>query len=268
MNPDRWLKKWLPSLFLRVSLLIQVLVWPVYGFVLRDYAALPILLVSHHVLVFLLCLNPRTSLMGINRCRIDQVQGEPPSLLLTFDDGPDPQSTPEVLAILDHFQVKAIFFCIAERAQAYPDLVREILARGHQIGNHSLRHETTFAFKGPQSLGLDLIESQRILETLSSRQVLWFRPPFGIRNPWMTGVLQQHNLRLMSWTRRGYDGVISDIQKIQNNILQEIRPGDIILMHDGRSLKAGPVAHLLLPDLLTSLKDRGFTIHDPALIKT
>jgi peptidoglycan/xylan/chitin deacetylase (PgdA/CDA1 family) len=261
-----WLTRWLPSAFLRFSLLIQIVFWPAYFLVLNDYAILPMLLLGHHVLIFLLCLHPRNSLIGVNQSRIEQAQGEPPSLLLSFDDGPDPQSTPEVLAILDQFKVKALFFCIAERAQAYPDLIGEILARGHQIGNHSLRHETTFAFKGPRALAFDLVESQRILEALSGRQILWFRPPFGIRNPWMHGVLQQHNLKLMSWTRRGYDGVISDIQKILNHILKEIGPGDIILMHDGRSLKERPVAHLVLPELLTTLEAQGFKIKDPAFI--
>ena len=266
MDGNPWLTRWLPSPFLRFSLLIQVVFWPAYVFVLRDHVVLPLLLVGHHVLIFLLCLHPRTSLIGFNQSKIVQLQGEPPSVLLSFDDGPDPQSTPEILAILDQYKVKALFFCIAERAQAYPDLTREILARGHQIGNHSLRHETTFAFKGPKALTHDLLESQRILETLSGRPVLWFRPPFGIRNPWMHGVLQQHNLKVMSWTRRGYDGVISDIQKILTRILKGIRPGDIILMHDGRSLKERPVAHLVLPELLRILEARGFTIKDPALI--
>ena len=101
---------------------------------------------------------------------------------LTFDDGPDPATTPHLLRLLAAHDVPATFFVVGQRAAAYPELIRAILDGGHTIGNHSFRHDSLVAFRGPEKIAAEILTAQRVLEGLGVTPMV-FRPPVGITYP-------------------------------------------------------------------------------------
>jgi peptidoglycan/xylan/chitin deacetylase (PgdA/CDA1 family) len=105
-----------------------------------------------------------------------------PVVALTFDDGPDPITTPLLLERLAAHQAPATFFVTGRRAAAYPELIQAILAAGHTIGNHSFSHDSLVAFKGRRRIFTEIAETQRILREMGVTPML-FRPPVGITYP-------------------------------------------------------------------------------------
>ncbi|MDN5870833.1 MAG: polysaccharide deacetylase family protein, partial [Nitrococcus sp.] len=167
-----------------------------------------IVLAANHTLLMLAGLCPRSRLLGPNLTRLPE--NGPPAVALTFDDGPDPEVTPEVLRLLAEHGARATFFCIGARAEAHPKLVRAIAAAGHRVGNHSQRHLVRFALLGPWAMAREIGHAQQILAALGDEAPHYFRAPAGIRNPFTGMVLAHLGLRLVSWTRRGFDTVTRD----------------------------------------------------------
>ncbi len=259
-------KSWFPSPFLRGSVVFQVAGWPLALSGTMESPWLYEALLGNHLLVFAASLRPQDTWLGPNLVRLPrscQVRGE---IALTFDDGPDPEVTPWVLDTLDRYQAKASFFCIAERARRHPDLVREMAARGHPVENHSDRHGNLFALQGPRALYDELRRAQDTLSGLTGRAPSFFRAPFGIRNPWVVPVLDRLGLRLVSWTRRGYDAVLGDSAMVTTLLVRNLCGGDIVLLHDGscaRNRRGEPVIKEVLPRLLDEVTRLG--LH-PALL--
>ena len=249
---SKW-QRWLPSPFLRGSVLFQLAGWPLALSGAMPSSCLLEALLLNHLLVFAAGLRPQDTWLGPNLVRLPQFSRVRGEVALTFDDGPDPEVTPWVLDMLDRHHAKATFFCIAERARRYRGLVHEIAARGHRVENHSDRHGTLFALQGPRALYEDLSRAQDTLSELTGRTPSFFRAPFGIRNPWVIPVLGRLNLRLVSWTRRGYDAVLGNSEIVTRLLLRNLCGGDILLLHDGscaRDRQGQPVVKEVLPRLL------------------
>lgn len=242
---------WLPSPFLRGSALFQLAGWPLAYWAGSTLPGLTELLLMNHALITLASLWPQSPLLGPNLVRLPKAErGE---IALTFDDGPDPVVTPWVLDLLDHYGATASFFCIGERARRYPDLVREIGARGHRVENHGYSHRWNFALRGVAAIREELRRAQDTLTELAVRPPVFFRAPFGIRNPWIEPLLRPLGLRLASWSRRGYDGALGDPDLVTALLLRGLRRGDIVLLHDGgcaRDRNGRPVVIAVLPRLL------------------
>ena len=192
--------------------------------------------------------RPRSQLLGPNLTRLPSARN---IVSLTFDDGPHPQVTPHVLDLLDRHGAKASFFCVAERAAAHPELVKEILRRGHGVENHSLRHSNAFAFYGLVRLRRDVESAQSILGGIAGKRPSFFRAPIGLRSPFLDPVLARCGLRYVSWTRRGFDGIDTDAARVLRRLVAGLAPGDILLLHDSR-----PVVLAVLPQLLEQLTAR------------
>ena len=154
---------------------------PLAGFSLALHGALAIALVvspaawpwiiavvaANHALLTAAVFMPRTQLLGPNVNRLPEAAARRREVALTFDDGPDPQNTPQILAWLDRHGAKASFFCVGEKAAAHPEIVREIAQRGHSVENHSYRHSNAFACFG---IGRTTREvEQELLARLSDR---------------------------------------------------------------------------------------------------
>jgi peptidoglycan/xylan/chitin deacetylase (PgdA/CDA1 family) len=203
-------------------------------------------------------LLPRCSLLGPNLVRLPgDTDGR---VALTFDDGPDPSVTPRVLDLLDRHGAKASFFCIGRLVLAHPGLAREIHERGHRVENHSFRHSNAFAFQGPARLRAEIQRAQDAIGSSLGRAPLLFRAPAGIRNPWLDPVLARLGLRLVSWTRRGFDTVTAAPQRVTARLVRGLAGGDILLLHDGscaRDASGRPVVLQALPELLHELERRG-----------
>ena len=214
-------------------------------------------LLADHALLVAGGLAPRSRLLGPNLARLVT---EEPVVALTFDDGPDPDVTPRVLAALDRRGATASFFCIGERAARHPELVGEIARAGHTVENHSYRHRNHFFVLGPSALRSEVERTQRVLSEASGRPPAYFRAPAGIRGPLLEPVLARAGLRLTSWTRRGFDTVSRDPRRIAARLLRRLAPGDIVVLHDGsasRDRAGRPVALDALDLVLDGLRRHG-----------
>ena len=150
---------------------------------------------------------------------------------LTFDDGPSPASTPILLDLLARYKLVATFFVVGQQAAEYPELIAAILAQGHSIGNHSLRHDPLLMARTPRTLREDIRRTQEILTQQGVRPLV-FRPPAGVTNPRLKSVLAQENLIAVAFNCRACDGGNRFIRNLAGRILRRLRPGDIIMLHD------------------------------------
>lgn len=156
------------------------------------------------------------------------------ALYLTFDDGPDPRGTPKVLDLLSEFGARATFFLIGDRAKRYPALVREILARGHAIGNHSPDHRYATYFSGRERLGEWIERGEREIAEVAGRPTVGFRPPAGVRTPELVRAARTIGTPLVLWQTRFYDSVFAPKPERLTGSLARARSGDIVLLHDSQ----------------------------------
>jgi peptidoglycan/xylan/chitin deacetylase (PgdA/CDA1 family) len=203
---------------------------------------------------------PRSSLLGPNWVSLPEAAASRGEIAITIDDGPDPEVTPRVLDILEEHGAKASFFCIGARAARYPELCREIVARGHAVENHSQGHLHYFALLGPRGIARELQAAQDTLADITGQLPRFFRAVAGLRNPFLDPVLSHLDLQLASWTRRGFDTRDGDPDSVAAKLLHGLGAGDILLFHDGnaaRSAAGEPVILKVLPTLLQAATAAG-----------
>ena len=176
---------------------------------------------------------------------------------LTFDDGPDPEVTPRLLDLLDRHSVSATFFVTGERAARHPSIIRDILSRGHAIGNHSYHHFPFLMLKGIRTLRREIESTQSLLAGFGIVP-LAFRPPVGITNPLLRRVLLEQGMYCVNYSCRARDIGNRRIGRISGNVLTSVSPGDIIALHDIAPPRAGKERLLAeFDDLLRGLKEKG-----------
>ncbi len=217
-------------------------------------------LVANHALLTAAGLWPRSTLLGANMRYLSPKACAAGQVAITIDDGPHPQVTPVVLDILDAANAKASFFCVGRSIEAYPQLAREIVMRGHDIENHSYTHPHHFSLMGINALKTEISKAQNAIFQTTGYTPKYFRAPAGLRSPLLDPVLQDLNLKLVSWTRRGFDTVTQDADKVRERLEHTLKAGDILLLHDGNcamSLRGQPVVLEVLPKLLDKLKNSG-----------
>ena len=248
------------SLLLRLSLLLHAAMALALAVQPSAWRWVVAVFLANHLLLSLAGLWPRSTWLGRNWSRLPAASAARAEIALTIDDGPDPEVTPAVLDMLDRLQVKATFFCIGEKVRRHPALCREIVARGHDVQNHSERHRHNFAMLGPRGYRRELQAAQDSIAAITGRRPQFFRAPAGLRNPFLGPVLERMDLRLASWTRRGYDTRSGDAAVVSRRLLPALRPGAILLMHDGncaRSAAGVPVILDVLPGLVRQASASG-----------
>lgn len=252
--------QWIPTRTVRLSIwlhafaILTLIVCPGWW-----YWTLATLL-GNHLLLLAFGVSPRSKLLGPNLVTLPRQSRENGFVALTFDDGPDPHVTPLVLDLLDVHNAKASFFCIAQRAIAHPEIVQDIVRRGHSVENHSYRHSNAFALYLPASLTREIAEAQSVIESITGRTPQFFRAPMGLRSPLLDPVLARSALRFVSWTRRGLDSVSGRPATVLRRLTHRLAGGDVILLHDGscaRTRDGDPVVLVVLPLLLDQLVDHG-----------
>jgi len=154
-----------------------------------------------------------------------------PHVLLTFDDGPNPQTTPIVLDLLKEYKVTAIFFVIGTKAKSENELIRRIMDEGHFIGNHTFSHHPMFALLNGAKVEKEIVELNNLLINQGIQTNL-FRPPIGYSNPIIARVVNKLSLNIIGWNKRSYDTVIRNPKKLAKRLLFLAKPGSIILLHD------------------------------------
>lgn len=214
---------------------------------------------ANHLLLGAAGLWPRSRLIGANLVRLPPASARAAEVALTFDDGPHPQVTPAVLDLLDNFGAKASFFCVGQLVTTHPDLVRDILRRGHSVENHTQHHPKGFSCYGPGALRREITAAQAAIEAVGGHP-RWFRAPMGLRSPLLDPVLARLGLRYASWTRRGYDAVDGDAAAVLTRLTSGLGAGSVLLLHDGcyaRTPSGQPVVLAVLPELLKHLAGLG-----------
>jgi peptidoglycan/xylan/chitin deacetylase (PgdA/CDA1 family) len=207
--------------------------------------------------------NPRSQLFGPTI----HATVSPRKLAITFDDGPNPKITPELLKLLGRYQVRATFFVIGRFARECPELVREIADRGHAIGNHTETHANLFWCRPPQ-IRAEIARCNEALVSITGEAPKCFRPPWGMRNPWVISNAAAVGLQTAMWTQlpgdwRGKpaEWLIPRMEPIaeraQNPHVAKGKSataaGDILCLHDGdyrflngdRSATLGALEHWL-----------------------
>jgi len=153
------------------------------------------------------------------------------AVALTFDDGPNPQTTPELLRLLKKHQVAGTFFVNGRKAGLYPHLIEEILSHGHCVANHSFNHDVFMAFRSRQTVIRDIEAVQEVLRRHGITP-LAFRPPAGITGPRLREVLQSKGMFAVNFSCRARDGGNRWLRHLSQKILRRLRPDDIVLLHD------------------------------------
>lgn len=153
------------------------------------------------------------------------------AVALTFDDGPDPQTTPKLLRLLKKHRVAGTFFVNGRKAGLYPHLIVEILSLGHCVANHSYNHDVFIAFRSQQTVMRDI---EAVQEALRRHGIapLAFRPPAGITGPRLREALQTKGMFAVNFSCRARDGGNRWLRHLSQKILRRVRPDDIVLLHD------------------------------------
>ncbi|MCB2149412.1 MAG: polysaccharide deacetylase family protein [Deltaproteobacteria bacterium] len=154
-----------------------------------------------------------------------------PMVAITFDDGPDPATTPLLLDLLAKYRIPATFFVIGLRAAQYPQLIRQIISQGHTVGNHSFHHNRYRMFWQPALLAREIANTQMALLQLGVIPVA-FRPPVGITTPAMGKVLAANRLYAVNFSCRAFDRGNRRIDRLAEKILSHVKADDIVLLHD------------------------------------
>ena len=252
--------QWHSAPLIRASLALHVLALAALVAAHGLWPWILMLVVADHLLVVGVGLWPRSRWLGPNWTQLPAAAAARREIALTIDDGPDPLVTPKVLGMLDQYACHATFFCIGQQAQRHPDLCREILRRGHAIENHSQRHSHRFSVLGPRALARELQVSQDTLTRICGQRPLFFRAPAGLRNMFLQPELARLGLRLASWSARGFDTRVCDAERVKSRLLQGMRPGAILLMHDGHAARTAqdvPVILEVLPAVLEAASAAG-----------
>jgi len=171
------------------------------------------------------------------------------NILLTFDDGPHPHYTPQILNLLDIYKVKAIFFVIGEQAEKYPYLLKEIVDKGHIIGNHSYSHAKAFDLFSMGQLLADVQKANKAIKSCGITTPKYFRPPFGITNPRIAKLVKESGMKSVGWSFRSFDTTKQTNTKIIQRIKSQVKGGDILLFHD-RVERTIEILEIALPWLI------------------
>jgi peptidoglycan/xylan/chitin deacetylase (PgdA/CDA1 family) len=239
---------------LHAALLPALAIWP------AEWTWILTMLLGDHLVIGGAGMVPRSRALGPNLTRLPVQSPTDRFVVLTFDDGPDPDVTPRVLDLLDRHDAKASFFCIGRRAARHPEIVREIARRGHSVENHSDRHPMAFAAYPPWALRREVDRAQATLTAITGRAPRFFRAPAGLRGPLLEPVLAHAGLHYASWRRRGFDQIGGDAETVLRRIMRDLRMGDIVMLHDtadARMSGGTPIVLEVLSRLLGLIGDTG-----------
>ena len=158
-----------------------------------------------------------------------------PEVLITFDDGPNPNTTDIILKELNNQKIKTIFFCVGENLEKYESLAKEILSEGHEIGNHTFNHKRIYREKRSEVI-TTIQKVQNIGREKLNYQIKYFRPPYGNFDLRTTGILKQFNLQNVMWSLLTYD-YKNDINIVKFAVSKYLENNSIIVLHDSNKSK-------------------------------
>lgn len=179
------------------------------------------------------------------------------TIYLTFDDGPS-QYTEKLLQLLKRYEIKATFFCVANFAKEYPNMIQKMKNAGHLIALHSLKHKNAM-LQGIGETKKDLEESLKIMKKLNV-PIQYYRPPWGDSNWYLLKKLKEKNIACILWNVMAEDWEANTTEnEIAEKLLKRVNPGDIICLHDGRGRNEAPKRTILaLEKVIPIFLEKGF----------
>jgi polysaccharide deacetylase family sporulation protein PdaB len=174
---------------------------------------------------------------------------------LTFDDGPWPLYTEQILDILRDEQVKATFFMVGRRVQRQPDVARRVVLEGHLIGNHSMSHKS-FAAASPKEIERQIEKCRAAIKHHADIETNWVRPPYGAMDAAAWKIAKKTDSRVVRWSVDSLDWRRPGAKKIAKRVVKQVKPGAVILLHDGGGDRSQTVK--ALPQVIKALKAKGY----------
>lgn len=174
-----------------------------------------------------------------------------PYISLTFDDGPHPEFTPQVLDLLEQFKAKATFFCVGQQIEKHPEIFKKIVANGHAVGNHTYSHSKSFGFFGMDKVINELQKTNQLVQETVGLQMNLYRPAFGVTNPNIEKAVKKLKMNSIGWNVRSLDTTPRNSEMVLKRITSKISKGDIVLLHD-----TSEKTILVLERLLLFLKEK------------
>ena len=179
-------------------------------------------------------------------------------IALTFDDGPDPVQTPQILALLKQYHAKGTFFVLGKWAEKFPDIVRQEQLEGHEIANHTFAHTYAVRSTAADKYMKDMEAAEDSIVSAGAQRPLLFRPPGGYYNDMVIQAAKQkgYTIVLWSWHQDTRDWALPGVSAITNKVLNNARNGDIVLFHDKVESKSHTIDALRM--ILPKLQEQGY----------
>jgi peptidoglycan/xylan/chitin deacetylase (PgdA/CDA1 family) len=152
-------------------------------------------------------------------------------VILTFDDGPDPELTPRILDVLRKQGIHAIFFVIGRKVLEHPEIFQRIIDEGHMIGNHTQNHSIFFAMLNTEKVGKEIDSFSDTVKPFLSEKPIIFRPPIGYTNPKIARALKRRRMKIIAWSVRSYDS-FKNKEALLDRLVKYTRNSSIVLLHD------------------------------------
>ena len=193
----------------------------------------------------------------VSEAIFSQGDGSQPEIALTFDDGPDLTYTPQVLSILQQYNVHATFFTVGDHVQAYPGLTQQEYANGNIVGNHSWDHPDLTTLSA-DDIHAQLSNTSDVIQSATGVRPVFFRPPYGAYNYQTLNQASSLGLTTVTWSVDTEDWQRPGSSAIIDTVLTDAQNGSVILMHDGGGDRSETVE--ALPTIITKLQEKGFRL--------
>nr|WP_245912455.1 polysaccharide deacetylase family protein [Calothrix elsteri] len=176
-------------------------------------------------------------------------------IALTYDDGPNPPYTNELINILNRLEIKATFFTIGQNIEAHPEIIKMLVTSGHEVGNHSYSHQKLI-WKKPNFVTREINQTDELLRKLGVTNEILFRAPFGFKRFTLPYILNRMQKKHILWNVDPKDYQENNPELIANHVVENVTPGAIILLHDGGSDRTATIAATEI--IITKLQAQGY----------
>lgn len=197
-------------------------------------------------------LPPRFQGATIKSAKLSQSQKV---IALTFDDGPWPETTAQVLDILKQNNIKGTFFVVGQNVKNYPDLLRRVVAEGHAIGNHTWHH--WYHFMNPKVAAYEIDNTNNLIYNVTGVKTNLFRPPGGMMHNGLVAHARNQKYAVIMWSSDSIDYSLPGVPKLVNNVFRQAKPGGIVLLHDGGGNRSQTVE--ALPEIISRFRNQGYS---------
>lgn len=188
---------------------------------------------------------------------VNRVDTNEKVIALTFDDGPLPEATEQIIHLLAAENIRATFFVTGNAIELHPDSAKSLIAAGHQIGNHSYSHQR-MVLMGYDTVAAEIDKTNQLIRNLGYHEDIVFRPPYGKKLFTLPYYLSQKNITSITWDvePESYPDIAADSQQIAQHVVDNVRPGSIILLHV--MFKSREPSMLAVPAIVQRLKADGY----------